>query len=249
MNSDQKPFMTMEQRVWLGMACLIKALKPAVLYLVFPSILLMFGKMFRRTEMTTSEFIQTSGNFYYAVGTLGTFYILHRTAKKRESSVFKEISLDFKKISYKKLFYISVAGFFTGIILSLSLTMLSMVGITLGGYREISTQVFRGRDLILLFFTIGISAPLVEEIIFRGYMNRQLKMGYSGRTAAMISSAVFALFHISLVWICYSFVLALFLSYLAEKEKNTIFPLGFHVGVNLSSIILWSMTEIINKCY
>lgn len=221
----------------------MRALKPAALYLFFPSLLLMIGKLFRKTDMTTAEFIRVSGNFYYAAGTFGTFFVLYRTAGKRGTSVFEEVSLHVKGVSLKRLFCICMAGLGMGFLASLVLTLISSAVLPLTGYQEISTGAFQGRDLWLLFFTIGISAPVVEEIIFRGYMYRQLRTGFSRNTAVLISSAVFAIFHVSPIWICYAFVFSLFLSYLAEKEKNTIFPVGFHVGINLSSVILWGIIE------
>lgn len=240
---SRKERLSGEQKVWLWVSCFTKALKPAVLYLLVPSLLLTAGKMFRRTDLTTAEFIRVSGNFYYAAGTLATLWLLYRLARRRGNSLFEEVSLSVKTISVKKLLSVSAAGLGVGFVLSVFLTLITSAGLPLNSYREISMGAFQGRDLPLLFLTVGFTAPLVEEIIFRGYMYRQLKNCWQKRTAAYISAAVFALFHVSLIWMCYAFFIALFLTYIAEKEKNIIFSAGFHMGINLSSVILWGVAE------
>lgn len=233
---------TLEQKIWIKLVCLIRAVKPVLLYLFLPSGLVLIGMAVRGTKLPTREFIQASGNFYYGIGVLGTFYFLYKAAKKKGNTLFQEISFGGEEISYKYLILLYLMGLACGIFLSVLLTAISYVSPMLKGYEDMSRRTYDGKDFLILLFTVGLSAPVVEEVIFRGYMYQRLKAGFTKRDAVLISSFLFAICHVSLMWIAYAFAAGIFLCRLFEKKQTILFPILFHAGFNMSSIVIYVLT-------
>ena len=63
--------MSFEQKLWKGTQVLAKAVKPALLYLFLPPLLMSVG-MALFGGRSAKEVITDSGNFYYALGILLT---------------------------------------------------------------------------------------------------------------------------------------------------------------------------------
>lgn len=247
-SSSDKPHLagkTTEQKIWIMLVCFVRAVRPVILYLLLPSGVALVGMIFRDTNLSTAEFIKSSGNFYYTIGVLATFYFLYKTEKKKGGAIFEEVSFGVKNAPYKRLALLYIIGLVCGILLSVLLTIVSYVSPVLDGYREMSTRTFEGRDFLLLLFTVGLSVPVLEEIIFRGYMYQRLQTGFTKKAAVLIGSFVFALCHVSPFWIAYAFVAAVFLCRLLDKNKNILFPMVFHGGFNMSSILIYVMTEFL----
>ncbi|MCC8025774.1 MAG: CPBP family intramembrane metalloprotease [Clostridium sp.] len=236
---------TTEQKIWLGALCFVRAARPVALYLLLPAGLAFLGMIFRSTNLSTEEFIKSSGNFYYGLGVLATFWLLDKAAKKKGSSLFCEVSFSRKNVQLKQLLLLYLTGLACGLLLSVLLTLVTYVSPVLNGYQEMSTRTFKGKDFLLLLFTVGLSAPVVEEIIFRGYMYQRLQRGFPKRTAVITASFVFAICHISPFWAAYAFAAALLLCRLLDENRNLLFPIAFHGGFNLSSILLYVLTEFI----
>lgn len=88
-----------------------------------------------------------------------------------------------------------------------------------------------GIDLAAVFITLVILPPLVEELLFRGFLYTGLRRGLTFAPAAIITSTIFGLAHLlggeggSVIWIAAidTFVLSLVLVYLREKYQ-TLWP-------------------------
>lgn len=87
-------------------------------------------------------------------------------------------------------------------------------------------------------------APLVEEILFRGFLYNWIKRHLGWKIALVISSVLFALLHVAAAQglsnitlvISFSFF-ALYLGYLYEREGTLFAPYGLHLLFNLVSVI------------
>lgn len=97
-----------------------------------------------------------------------------------------------------------------------------------------------------LFVSLIIIAPVVEEIVFRGFMLRRLASYVPPVYAAIISSAVFGLFHLEFLgdnplnWAAAlnTFTLALALSWLYLETKNLWTAIALHAIKNLVAFIV-----------
>lgn len=103
----------------------------------------------------------------------------------------------------------------------------------------------------LLFFSLGfiiaLLPPLIEEIIFRGYLQSWIKQRWGKKIAIIFTSIIFTFFHFesslgigNVQLLSALFVMAIFLSMLRERYESLWAPIGLHVGFNgLSVFFVW----------
>lgn len=98
--------------------------------------------------------------------------------------------------------------------------------------------------LMLATLSIVLFAPLIEEILFRGFLQSFIRQHLDSKQAILITSICFALFHYSssqgwgnISIIVSLFVLSLFLGYIYEKQGSIAAPMLLHSGFNTISVI------------
>ncbi len=103
------------------------------------------------------------------------------------------------------------------------------------GFNTIATQ----GDVLLAFLSLVVLPPLVEEILFRGFIFGGLRKSMKFATAALVTSALFAMPHLlessgGLLWSAGidTFILSLVLCYLREKTGNLWAGIGLHALKN-----------------
>ena len=86
-----------------------------------------------------------------------------------------------------------------------------------------------------------IIAPIVEEVIFRGYIYKILKSKLPIIFSMIISSTLFALIHYNVLSYILLFVLSIFLTYIYERNGSIIYPIIIHSLFNLmmSTLIIF----------
>lgn len=148
--------------------------------------------------------------------------------------------------NYKKAFSIknvlSIAGIaFLGQY-AFDLLML-LVYFVMPGIFEQYTDLMKNLEIdaanpVLMIFCVGIFGPLVEEVLFRGMVFGKLRRAFSFLPAALISSAIFGLYHMNLVQGIYAGVFGLILAYVFEKTETIWGCYLLHAFFNLSSYII-----------
>ena len=96
--------------------------------------------------------------------------------------------------------------------------------------------------LLITFFP-----PLIEEILFRGYLQSWCQQRWGLKSSIFFTAIVFTFFHYEMSLglgnveiLSALFVMALFLSYLKEKYQSLWAPIALHASFNcLSSIMVW----------
>ncbi len=99
---------------------------------------------------------------------------------------------------------------------------------------QMSTQLkFDGTfAAFLLWVTIIIIAPIGEELVFRGFLQRSLERIWKDVTkAVLITSMVFAMVHLNPFWIIQIYVLGVVLGYLSWRTKSVLPGIIVH-GLN-----------------
>jgi uncharacterized protein len=107
-----------------------------------------------------------------------------------------------------------------------------------------------------LFLTMGLLiiflVPIIEELLFRGFLQTWLCSWLSRGWSIIITAIVFALFHFSssqgaanLELLISLFVLACFLGFLYERQKSLWASIGLHMTFNGISVlaILFNLTD------
>ncbi|HIW34399.1 MAG TPA: CPBP family intramembrane metalloprotease [Candidatus Paenibacillus intestinavium] len=90
--------------------------------------------------------------------------------------------------------------------------------------------------MVMLF--IGILAPFVEEIIFRGLIYQTFKTHYSMTTTIFLQASIFAVIHINPLQILYTFILALLFVWLVISLNSLWASILMHMSFNLTTIIV-----------
>lgn len=95
---------------------------------------------------------------------------------------------------------------------------------------------------VLMFITVVITGPIVEETIFRLLLQNWVRKQFQSRAglySVLISSSIFALWHsgFSLEFIAYIGV-SLLLGTTYEKTKNFALVICIHIGINLFAQVL-----------
>lgn len=94
--------------------------------------------------------------------------------------------------------------------------------------------------LLLIFITLVVLPPIVEEIMVRGFLFSGLRKGFSFWPAAVFSSLLFGFAHLrggeggSTIWIAFidTAILGVVLAYLRERTGRLWAPMGLHALKN-----------------
>lgn len=96
---------------------------------------------------------------------------------------------------------------------------------------------------LLSAISIAIFAPLMEELLFRGFLQSFIRKHLGSKQAILITAVLFSFFHFSqeqglgnIPIIGSLFVLALFLGFLYEKQRSLAASISLHSCFNLISI-------------
>ena len=141
---------------------------------------------------------------------------------------------------YKKpLYYIVliILGALASHGLSALVSLLNMDSIV-GNYSEIEASVFAASPVLVVIQTV-VLAPLSEELLFRGILFRRLESYIDGFwLPALISSAIFGLYHFNLVQGIFAFLFGILLCAVYVKIRNLTAVIVLHIGGNLISVVL-----------
>ncbi len=227
--------MTFQQKVWRGTAVIIRSLKPLALYLCLPALLSCVGMvLFGRRD--AEDILARSENFYYALGIILTLALLWRGSKKRGSSLWRDTALELHGLSLRRLLLLFAMGIGFAVFFSAVLTVIPFPEGLLESYRSSSDGFRNGNDKLLAWISVIFLAPAAEEVVFRGYLLGGLLEGFETKTAVMISAVLFALCHVSLLWMLYAWAMGLLLAWISVREDNLAYSMALHVGFNASVI-------------
>ncbi len=114
-------------------------------------------------------------------------------------------------------------------------------------YADIIVNLMENTSVIWLLIGVGIIAPIAEELIFRGFIQKRLLDSFPVWAAIVIQAFFFALIHGNLVQMSYAFVIGIILGLLVYKS-NSIYPaIILHVVNN--SIAVFSDVAMDNVLY
>ena len=103
-------------------------------------------------------------------------------------------------------------------------------------------------SMIILIITIVILAPVGEELLFRGFLQKFLENQWGDVTKAiLISSLFFAAIHFNPYWLIQIYFLGVLLGYIAWKTSSVIPAIIFHMVINGSSLLFTRLGEPIES--
>lgn len=96
--------------------------------------------------------------------------------------------------------------------------------------------------------TLGVIAPVTEELLFRGLIYRRFKEFTPVIPAMIWASLVFALLHGNLVQGIYAFIVGFLLCYVYERYDSLAAPIVMHMSSNLVAVFA-SETGVLDFMY
>ena len=177
---------------------------------------------------------------------LGLSLVLYMLYQRSSHNIeFSEASLQ-QEMSKKRWTRYIIFSFLIKIIGIVSVLAIGMVVIyffqdlfeeVLGFINEQELGVMDGWNLVFLFISICIFAPIWEELFFRGILLRRFAMKWKATTSIILSSFIFGLMHIGGSSILHAFLFGCFLAYAYLRTKNIWVPIVLHSVSNFFSFV------------
>lgn len=164
------------------------------------------------------------------------------TFQEKKKSVF--IGLLAFVLSYPLMMVVSIlVGF-------LSYLVFKKAGVEQLAVQQLKMTLGHPLLFILMVITVVFLVPFVEELLFRGFLQSWLKKFVSRPLAVIITAFIFALVHFSpsqgvgnIELIAALFVLACFLGFIYERERNLLASIVMHGTFNGFSALMIALTS------
>jgi len=134
-------------------------------------------------------------------------------------------------------------GVFTGVSLSTLITLIPIPDSWNEANDEAIGAVTSGNPLLVII-SVFITAPLLEEFVFRGCMMGFIKKYWNTAAAVIIPAVLFGIIHGNILQGLYTFTAALVFSYFRLKGKSFWCAFLAHCGFNMSNILTALMGRI-----
>ena len=103
---------------------------------------------------------------------------------------------------------------------------------------------------IFLMFGIVVLAPLGEELLFRGFLQKFLEEHWNDVTrAVLVTSLFFAIIHLNPFWLIQIYVLGILLGYLAWRTGSIWAGFILHAANNFMALIFTNYSQVLDKFY
>jgi membrane protease YdiL (CAAX protease family) len=101
----------------------------------------------------------------------------------------------------------------------------------------------QGAWIVLLFVVVVMCAPIVEEIVYRGFIQHNFAVAYGARISLFLASFWFASVHLQLAEFPGLFAFALVLGLSFSRTKRLGLPIVTHVSFNATALIVMALTR------
>lgn len=215
----------------------------------------LIGKAFTHVQGTSSLTLLSAGLLQLlTLGLIFLFLILY--SLKQNPKAMRELWLGSGQASSKKLFYdfcLGVVTWFIGFPLVVAIgqicDLLIFLFVGVENYEQVAVRFLKMALaspflLSVALLTIIIVAPIIEEWLFRGFLQSFLRRLLGSRAAIVLTALCFALFHLSgsQGWGNLSlgvtlFTFSCYLGFLYERQGSLLAPIGLHMAFNTISSI------------
>ena len=169
------------------------------------------------------------------IGAILTLLIYFIIEKIKKTSLAKET--DMKMVTGKQM-GLTVVGalggmFFLNFMLSILPIPADLLGDLSSGMSSLTSYPFW-----LALLVNAILIPILEEVVFRGYLFSRLGKAMPAVVAAVISSVVFGLCHGGLVWAIWAGITGLIICVVRVKSGSIIPGIIFHIIMNTYGMVV-----------
>lgn len=180
-----------------------------------------------------------------------TLYMLWQLLKRRHAT-FRTIGLKNPQLVHIAYAVGGFIAYFILYIVGLSVIKTLIPALDLEQKQELGfSSSAGGIELVLVFISLVILPPIVEEIVARGFIYTSLRNKLPVVSAAVITSILFAAAHLGgasdgLLWVAAidTFILSMVMCYLREKTGSLWSSIGVHFIKNgLAFVVLFNITQ------
>lgn len=136
------------------------------------------------------------------------------------------------KVSFSKLSFVILLGCLLFVI---NYFILYLFGCSFDEPKKLDNYM-----LVINIISVCLIAPIVEEILFRGILFRNLSYRYSFLFSSIYSSFLFSFFHVALIQLTPTFIIGFTLCWVLNRENKIIYCIIAHMVINaLNMLILY----------
>ena len=189
-----------EHKILSFLRYFVPATGPLFVYLITEALFVVIGSALFHPDLSHQEFIKQKMNVCMILGVITTFVILRKYSRKHGSTFFEDASLYLKNISIVKSVGCILFGLASALSLSAFITLLPKAG-PVAVYDTNIERLYESWSLYLGVLFNTFFTPLVEEVVFRGYMLNRLLPHWGERASLIAVSITFAFLHGTFIWI------------------------------------------------
>jgi len=204
----------------------IQILKFLSLFLLLNSLILGIVYFLKTINIDLSSIAQYQKNIIFIYIQIFVFILPLKLLK------VKKEDLKLKSIKLLKTLIVCLKGYlmFIGINVVISLTNLNQIIPGLQTQENLIPELANTNlELTIIGIAICLVAPIVEEIVFRGYIYSQFKKNYSIIQSSILTSIIFSALHFQFQVFTAMLILSLIIHYVREKSHSTYGAIIFHV--------------------
>ncbi len=181
-----------------------------------------------------------------------TVWLLYKFLKRYKTN-FRALGLlrpKFRDVGY------ALTGFAVYLplyVISISIVEAFVPNLNLGQKQQLGFENASGHTLILVFISLVLLPPIVEELLVRGFLYGSLKAHWPKAQAVIVTSALFAVAHLQigsgapLLWVAAidTFILSLVLIYLRDKTGSLAASIMLHMlknGIAFLSLFIFHLS-------
>jgi len=95
-----------------------------------------------------------------------------------------------------------------------------------------------GENILLMLFTLALIVPIIEEIVYRGIVQKNLLRQTSVPVAIILQAVIFGIVHLNFYQSVYTFVLGIVIGVIYFWYDSIWVPVMIHITFNGTSVIL-----------
>ncbi|MGI6011486.1 MAG: HAD hydrolase-like protein [Ruminococcus sp.] len=113
------------------------------------------------------------------------------------------------------------------------------------GYSQIQETAFSNQSIFLMILVVGVAAPVVEELLFRGLVLKRIQDYLGNVWAVVLSALIFGLYHGNVVQFVYAGLLGLAFGMIMCRTNSLKVVIAAHMAANLWSVLGSALTQIL----
>lgn len=184
------------------------------------------------TKIESTIFYKIMATTLSQVAFLGVYFFI---IKRKKMQVFK--SLDKRKLNFKQIVILILISLVCLFLISPIINVFDAWLVSIGvSSSALPISLDKPLNLIYMILTLGLLAPIAEELLFRGVIFSGLKEK-GNKTAVLISSLMFMLVHLNLHQTIYQFILGIILAVVVLYTGNIFASILIHF-INNTTVLL-----------